>query len=194
MTQDLLAVRRHIKNRKPNFLREDYDKKSLGLKWRRPTGRHSKIKHQFKGSRKMPSCGYRSPVAVRGLTRHGYVPVVVYTMADLERVNPKTDTVIIGSTVGNRKRALFLAKIIEKNLRVHNVRDTAASLKAINDGFKAKKKEEKKTAQKETPAVTKTEAAPKEQAPVAQTPASAAPAVQKAEAQKNPRTKKGEAK
>ncbi len=138
----LLAVRKTLKAKKPNFLREDYDKKSLGHKWRKPTGRHSKIKHQFKGSRKMPACGYRSPVLVRGFTRDGYVPIIVHTMKDIEGVRAH-HTVVIGSTVGNRKRAQLLKNIIEKKLHfstnISTKKDAVTILKAIEDNWSAKK-------------------------------------------------------
>ncbi len=151
---NLLEVRKALKAKKPNFLREDYDKKSLGRKWRRPTGRHSKIKHQFKGNRKMPSSGYQSPVLVRGLTRSGHVPFVVHSMSDIEQIGTKHAT-IIGRTVGKRLRAMMLKRIIEKKLIVHNVKDAAKTLKMIEDSITKKPKAVPAEAPAANPAATK---------------------------------------
>ena len=144
----LLAERKRIKAKKPNFIREDADKKSIGIKWRRPTGRHSKIKHQFKGSRKMPSPGYRSPILVRGLTRQGLLPKVVHTSAELEHIDAKREIVVIGHDVGKKKRAALLKLIIEKKLPVYQIKDPVAVLKSIEEKNIEKvteKKEEKRT-------------------------------------------------
>lgn len=138
MIQHLLNLRKQMKARKPDFIREDADKKSIGIKWRRPTGRHSKIKHQFKGSRKMPSCGYRSPVLVRGLLRQGLRPVVIHTAEELTKIDPTKDIVILGKTVGKRKRVVLLQNIIEKKLSIANIKNPSEALKTMQ-----KKPEEK---------------------------------------------------
>lgn len=179
----LLSVRKMQKARKPNFLREDYDKKSLGIKWRRPTGRHSKIKHQFKGNRKMPSCGYRSPVLVRGLTRDGYLPVIVHTLSELNMIDAGK-TVVIGSTVGERKRIMLLKKSIELGLKVYNWKDAAAALKSIEEKRASTMKKVKEQKQEEKKDIGASKAVPaKEQSASPATP----PKKQK------PAEKKGEA-
>jgi len=138
MIQKLLALRQHIKARKPHFVREDADKKSIGTMWRKPTGRHSKMKHQFKGSRKMPSPGYRSPVLVRGLLRQGLRPVVVHTQGELGNINPAQEIIVLGKSVGRRKRIALLRSVIEKKLSVANVKNPTEAL------LQMKKKPEEK--------------------------------------------------
>ena len=147
--KDLLALRRQLKKRKPTFYREDNDKfenKRVGLKWRRPTGRHSKIKHQFKGSRKMPSCGYRSPVEVRGMNRKGFFPVVVFNVEDLAKIDTKTEIAVISSTVGIKKRMMILKTITDKKMDVDHIKDAAAELKKYEDYLKQNKESKKQRA------------------------------------------------
>ena len=145
MIQKLLALRRQLKAKKPDFIREDADKKSIGIKWRRPTGRHSKIKHQFKGSRKMPSCGYRSPLLVRGLLRQGLRPIVIHTPEELAKIDPVKDIIVLGKSVGKRKRIVLLQNIIEKKLPIANVKNPLEALRIME-----KKPEEKYESPKKT--------------------------------------------
>ncbi len=142
MIQHLLNLRKQMKARKPDFIREDADKKSIGIKWRRPTGRHSKMKHQFKGSRKMPSCGYRSPVLVRGLLRQGLLPVVVHTLGELGKINPDTDIVVLGKNVGKRKRIALLHTLLEKKLPVANIKNPSEALAQMEKKPKPEEKHE----------------------------------------------------
>ena len=52
MNQTLLNVRKEMKERKPEFIRQDNPKRmKLNYKWRKPKGVHSKIRHHFKGRR-----------------------------------------------------------------------------------------------------------------------------------------------
>ena len=84
MTQQLIELRKAIKEKKPIFIRQDNPKrKKLSYKWRKPKGIHSKIRHHFKGRRKMPSPGYKSPAAVRGFHSSGLKIVYVFTPTDV---------------------------------------------------------------------------------------------------------------
>ena len=50
---DLLKLRNRMKSRKPNFVRQQYNKKkSLGKKWHAPRGMHSKLRLGKKGKLK----------------------------------------------------------------------------------------------------------------------------------------------
>ncbi len=109
-TEALLKLRKHLKQRKPYFLRQDKKrKKRVKGKWRRPRGHHSKIREKRKGHLNPPSTGYRSPSAVRGLDATGKIPLIVSTITHLAHARPN-HTVVIAHTVGQRKKSCWSTK------------------------------------------------------------------------------------
>ncbi len=92
----------------------------LKKSWRRPKGRHSKLRKGEKAKGKRPSPGYGSPKSVRGLTRTGYVEIRISTPKDLERMDPHKDAALISSTVGRRKRDDIIKKAQELKIHVIN--------------------------------------------------------------------------
>src|SRR3989338_2642346 len=100
-----LELRRAIKRKKPDFIRQDaHKKKRLGIKWRRPKGVHSKIRHGFKGYRKAVSIGYGSPAIAKGLDRSGLKIKNIYTPKELDKVDAKIEGIMIANSVGAKKR------------------------------------------------------------------------------------------
>ena len=64
-----------------DFKRQEYARyKKLGTKWRRPRGETSKMRRYEAGKPAMPSIGYRTPRATRGLHPSGYKDVLVNNM------------------------------------------------------------------------------------------------------------------
>ena len=110
--------------------------------------------------RKQPSVGYSSPRAVRGFTRLGLKPFIVKTLKDLNKI--KDEIIIIGKTVGLKKKIQLLEKIKQLKLKVENVKDVDKFIKEAKENLekrKLKRKEKKKA--KETKKVEK----PKEEKP-----------------------------
>ncbi len=117
----LLRLREELKRKKPKFRRQEWHRyKRLGEKWRRPKGRHSKMRRKLKGKPKMPNPGYRSPKKVRGLHPSGYEEVLVYNPKDLEKIDPERQAARIASRVGKRKRREILKKAEELGIVVLN--------------------------------------------------------------------------
>ena len=84
-TERLLEIRRRIKSRKPEFIRQDYHKKpGLKRKWRKPKGLHSKLRLNKRGKYKKVSKGYRSPWQVRGLHKTGLEERIVNNIKQLD--------------------------------------------------------------------------------------------------------------
>ncbi|MCD6496215.1 MAG: 50S ribosomal protein L32e [Candidatus Aenigmarchaeota archaeon] len=109
----LLKLRKKKKAKKPSFRRQEGNKyKRLKETWRRPRGRHSKLRKGKKSRGKKPSAGYSSPKAVRGLTSRGLELVYVSNVNDLKAVDPKRQEAVIRSAVGRKKR-LEIAKEAE---------------------------------------------------------------------------------
>ncbi len=160
MTQNniLLAVRKELKERKPEFIRQDNPKRmKLNYKWRKPKGVHSKIRHHFKGRRKMPSPGYKSPAAVRGLHSTGLEMVRVFSAEEVSKIKKETQGIIVPKTAGRKKKLEILKKAKELDVQVLNL-NIDASIQKIENFMKSKsqkksepKKEEKKPEAKEKP-------------------------------------------
>ncbi len=64
--------------------------------------------------------GYRSPAAVRGMTKKGYKPVSVSNKHDLEKIDPTKQVAVIRSSVGKKKRMEIITEAEKKQIRVMN--------------------------------------------------------------------------
>ena len=117
----LLKVKKKIKQKKPSFKRQEQDFEThLKNRWRRPRGRHSKLRKHEKARGFHPSPGYGSPRAVKGLNRLGLQEARVFTLKELDSLDPKAHSVIIGSSVGKRKRLEIQKRAGELSLRLSN--------------------------------------------------------------------------
>ncbi len=120
-TVENLAKRAVISGRRPAFKRQEWFRYSkLGEKWRKPKGIHSKMKRQLKRRPPMVDIGYRGPASVRNLHPSGFEEVMVYNVDGLESVNPKTQAVRIGGTVGTKKRMAIEERADELGIRILN--------------------------------------------------------------------------
>ncbi|MDP3916957.1 MAG: 50S ribosomal protein L32e [Nanoarchaeota archaeon] len=144
--KELLEIRNKAKAKKPTFLKQDAHRLSkLEQNWRQPKGMHSKMRMKLRSYRKHPSVGYSSPKEVRGLTREGYELIIIRNTKDLDDI--KTP-VVIGSTVGVRKRLEIIKKCEEKKIRILNLKDTIEYTKKIEDSMKERKEFLKKRTEK----------------------------------------------
>ncbi len=147
--KDLLDLRNKIKNKKPSFLRQDAHRiKKLKKKWRRPSGRHSKMRLNLRGYRKQVSVGYGSPKKVKFLNKDGLKEIVVNNLRDLETV--KEGVVCIGSKVGLKKKIELLNKIKELKLKVVNIKDVDGFIKNVKEKLDAKSSAKKKKLEAKT--------------------------------------------
>ncbi|AWB27919.1 50S ribosomal protein L32e [Halococcoides cellulosivorans] len=118
-TERLLAQRQRVS--KPQFNRQDYHKKlRVPTSWRSPKGDLSKQRRGIKGKGDTVEAGFRSPKATRGLHPSGFEEVRVHNTDDLEGVDPDTEAVRIGSTVGDRKRERIEEQAEDAEIRVLN--------------------------------------------------------------------------
>jgi len=132
-------IRRLLKVRKSKdarFKREGVDKKkTIRDSWRRPRGLHSKQRKQRKAKGPHPTPGYGSPLAVRGMHPCGLREVRVFNLNDLEGVDPSSQAIRIGATVGRRKREFIQNKAGDMKIRILNWKD------ASHPGLKVKSAE-----------------------------------------------------
>ena len=120
--KDKLVKRKKIKNRTPEFLREEWFRyKRIPKNWRRPDGITSKMRINKKYRPPRVRVGFRGPREVRGFHPSGFEEVIVYNVNDLENVNPKTQAVRIGGAVGTKKRLDIKKRAEELDVRILNM-------------------------------------------------------------------------
>ena len=118
---EMLSLRETLKGKKPEFNRQkSWRYKRVKESWRRPRGIDSKMRKKVKGWPQSPRAGYRGPKATRGLHPSGYVEILVQKTDDVDRINPKTQAVRIGHTVGAKKRGEISASAKEKGIHILN--------------------------------------------------------------------------
>ncbi|MDR0900943.1 MAG: 50S ribosomal protein L32e [Methanobrevibacter sp.] len=106
---------------KKKFKRQEYARyKKLGIKWRRPRGKTSKMRRYEAGKPAMPSIGYGSPKTTRGLHPSGFKDVLVKNMSDLESLDPETEAGRISATIGKKKKEMMLDKASELGIKILN--------------------------------------------------------------------------
>ena len=107
--------------KKPNFKRQEWFRyKKLGEKWRKARGKTSKTRRYEKGKPAMPSIGYGSPKATKGLHPSGYKDVLVRNIKELESLDPATQAGRISATVGKRKKEVMLERAKELGIKILN--------------------------------------------------------------------------
>ena len=144
MNQTLLQVRKLLKEKKPDFIRQDTSKRmKLKIKWRKPKGHHSKIRHSFAGRRRMPSPGYKSPIEVRGLHATGLKSVRICSPEELNNIKKGNEGIIVSKSVGLKKRLDIFRKANEMKIKVLNLNADEA-IKKIEDFMSSKKKSSEK--------------------------------------------------
>jgi len=120
--QEKIRLRKQIKNRTPEFLREEWFRyKKIPMNWRRPDGMTSKMRINLKYRPSKVRIGFRGPKDARGLHPSGFEEVMVYNVNDLGRINKDTQAARIGSSVGTKKRLEIEKKAEELEVRILNI-------------------------------------------------------------------------
>lgn len=104
-----------------DFKREGSHKKKRNPEtWKRPKGRHSRVRLEKNGAPATPKVGYRTPKKVRGKHPSGFDEVIVNNSSDLEEIDSETEAVKIASKVGGKKREQIIEKADENDIKVLN--------------------------------------------------------------------------
>ncbi|HSQ94450.1 MAG TPA: 50S ribosomal protein L32e [Methanoregula sp.] len=169
------------------FKRDGFGKKrQLSDSWRKPRGQHNKQREQKKAKGALPKPGFGSPVAVRGMHPSGFFEVLVTSLTDLEGLDPKTQAVRIGATVGTRKRTIIQDQALTAGLRVLNAKVVKTVKAKPAKAEPAKKDESEVKTEKKAPSKAKPAAPVKK--------AAAKPKAEKTEKAEEPVEKKAPAK
>lgn len=132
INKEKLEQRENLDKHRPDFIRpESWRYKRLETTWRKPKGvdNHQR-KQKSRGRPGLVKVGYGGPKDARGLHPSGYTDNLVYNITDLENLDPKTDGVRFGHSVGTKKRKEIMALAIEKKFKVFNARVTASGSKS----------------------------------------------------------------
>ena len=132
INKDKLEARENAAKSRPAFIRpESWRYKRLETSWRKPKGvdNHQR-KQKSRGRPGLVKIGYGGPKESYGLHPSGYTDNLVYNLNDLEKLDPKTDGVRLGHSVGTKKRIAIMAKAIEKKFKVFNARVIAGASKS----------------------------------------------------------------
>jgi len=107
--------------KKPKFKKQgsDYLKK-VKDSWRKPRGRHSKLRRKEKSKGKLPNVGYRAPKETRGLHPSGLEEVYVQNIKDLEKIEPKKQAGRLSAKIGKRKKLEIVKKAEEMKIKLLN--------------------------------------------------------------------------
>ncbi|MBI4139668.1 50S ribosomal protein L32e [Candidatus Woesearchaeota archaeon] len=127
-TARLRKVKEILNKKRPNFLRQDaHKKKRLAQVWRNPQGIQGKVKKAIKGHRPMVKVGWGSPKILRGELRSGERPVLVQSITQIEAL-PQKSAIIIGRTVGLRKRILIFEKAKKEGHKILGLPENYAEI------------------------------------------------------------------
>lgn len=150
-TKELLELRKKIKKKKPNFVRQDaHKKKRLGFKWRKSRGFHSKMRRNLKGYKKGISKGYKSPLLIRGFHSSGLKIVEVSSLKDIEKINKEKEGIIIKNSIGLKKKIEIVKKAVESSIKILNIKEPSGFLTFVEERLRKKKEDkEKKLSSKE---------------------------------------------
>jgi large subunit ribosomal protein L32e len=123
-TKANLVTRAAEKKKMPKFRRQEWYRyyRLARTGWRKPNGYQSKQRLNMKYRTPMARVGYGKIASVRGLHPSGFKEVLVNQSSELDGIDPETQAVRIGATVGNRKRSTIHDRADDLGIRVLNRR------------------------------------------------------------------------
>ena len=87
-------------------------------RWRKPKGRHSKMRKRRKSYPKIVLIGYKSPKETSGKI-NSLKPVLIHNFKELLKV--KKDEIIILARIGSKKRIELIKSADEKGIKILNI-------------------------------------------------------------------------
>src|SRR3989344_8448869 len=122
------------------FIRQQSILKKLEKKWRKPRGLHSKLKDKKRGKGRRPRIGYGKAKQDK---KFDYV-------TNLKEIDNKSQSIMISSTVGLKKKLELINKAKELNLQIVNIKNINDFLEKIKKRKQEKETKKEKKKQKES--------------------------------------------
>lgn len=82
------------------------------------------MRRQLKAKGALPTPGFGSPAAIRGLHPSGFRDILVFNVDSLSGLNSETEAIRIGGGVGMKMRMKIQAAALEQGFKVLNPRGT----------------------------------------------------------------------
>ena len=113
----------------PKFQRQDQHKKRLKKVWRKPRGRHSKVRLGKRGHQARVRIGYKvqNPKEI----------IVITQVSDLKASD--TATILVSGKVGKKRKVEIAREAIKQNITLKNL-DAAAFIKETEERLSIQKK------------------------------------------------------
>ena len=138
---ELQKIKQKMKSNKPKFIRQDtHKKKKLAKIWRKPRGIDSK-KRLMKNNRVMVKPGYGTPDLLRGKDKSGKEIILICSVKEIERLDPKKHSVIVSKKLGQKNKIKIFEELLKNKISLHNISDVEKHLADKKSQFEAKKKE-----------------------------------------------------
>ncbi len=116
-----LDLRNRMNRKRPEFHRQEWFRYvRLGTGWRKPRGKHSKLREKKSYRHAWVESGYRGPRTARYLHSSGFREVYVTNISDLQKIKAATEAARISSSLGRRKRAEIQEKAKSMGIRILN--------------------------------------------------------------------------
>lgn len=154
----LLEIKKEKKAKQPKFIRHAAHRKpGLEEKWRKPKGLHNKLGDNKRGHGRQVNDGFRSPAAVRDLSKNGKKIFLINNKKDLQIAEPEIHDIIISGTLGNKKRLEIVEEAKKEGFTILNlnvdkkiaeIKDAVTKRSKIKTERETKKVELKKAAEK----------------------------------------------
>jgi ribosomal protein L32E len=127
---------------KQKFVRQDtHKKKRLSKIWRKPRGVDSKKRLRMQ-NRVIVSPGYRTPKSHRNKI-NGQDICYVNSISQLEKLDPKKQSIVVSAKIGLKRKIPLLEKLIENKFKILNISDPQNYLKAKKSELEKKKEQQK---------------------------------------------------
>ncbi len=88
--------------------------------WRRPDGKHNKMRTYKKGKGEAPKIGYGANRGIRNLHPSGLEDVIISSLKDVKAIEASRQAARISSTVGKRKKTLILEELKKRKIKILN--------------------------------------------------------------------------
>ncbi|MCF7866544.1 hypothetical protein K9L67_03945 [Candidatus Woesearchaeota archaeon] len=123
------------------FLRKDTHKKArIGKKWKNPKGHQNKKRLHVKGHSATVKAGYGRKLEEKNTNKEGLQIVIITSIEELKRIDPKTQTASIEG-LGRKKKIELLDEAKKLNITIQNL-----NIKRYEETANAKQKERQKAA------------------------------------------------